>query len=578
MTGIKLKEVMKIQPFSRAELVGGRGGVDRLVSSANIQEVPDVERWLHGGEILFTAGYAFQTGEKGVQLMTTLEEKGAAALAVKPGTYLPEIPAEMIRYADDHDFPLFLLPGDLPYMDCILPIFHQITQSQIAIMKRNEEIHNRLIQVIVEEQGLKGLCVVLGQMTAGAAAVVSPRGMILALDLGIREEEEPGKEELGVKGQERQGGETQGLLQERYDRYRKELAGRRFSESTPKRMKKNKCNLIYDSFGKQQICIPIFVKNEHIAYLLLDMPEHEASSMDLLAFENASSLIAVELLKEQAAKSEEQKVKEQLLDDLLAKRYGDEEVMLRRGRYVGFDFTKKSCGFILGIDSFEDCLSGRKKMSEKKIQKIKQDMRAELERQFSESRLPALLLGSGMDITGLIQTEGRNRTQNVVPALSAVLRRLASRYGQLDFSVGIGREKAGLEKVVESWNEARYAIKAGRRIKKKEKEPKLTCFEHLGCLCFLCQVEDTRAAADFYDEYMGEIERYDRENEGVLVETLEAYFANGSNLRKTAEALFVHKNSVIYRLGKVESLLGKKLSDNQVLFHLQLCLKLRQIQ
>lgn len=564
MTGIKLKEVMEIQPFSRAELIGGKGGLERMVSSANIQEVPEVDRWLHGGEILFTAGYAFQTGEKGVQLMMTLNEKGAVALAVKPGAYLPEIPKEMVQYADDHDFPLFLLPGDLPYMDCILPIFHRITQSQIAVMKRNEEIHNRLIQVMVEGRGLKGLCSVLGQMIAGAAAVVSPRGMLLALDLGILEDR-PGEKE-------------QGLMQERYDLYRRELAGRRFSESTPKRMKKNKCNLLHDSSGKPQICIPIFVKNEHIAYLFLDMPEHEANSMDLLAFENASSLIAVELLKEQAAKHEEQKVKEQLLDDLLAKRYGDEEVILRRGRYVGFDFTKKSCAFILGIDSFEDCLSGGKKMSEKKIQKIKQDMRAELERQFSEERIPVLLLGNGMDITGLIQTENRNRTQKSIPALSAVLRRLASRYGQLNFSVGIGREKEGLERVAESWNEAKYAIKAGRKIKKKAEEPRLTCFEQLGCLCFLCQIEDTRATTDFYYEYMGEIERYDQENEGVLVETLEAYFANGSNLRKTAEALFVHKNSVIYRLGKVESLLGKKLSDDQVLFHLQLCLKLRQIR
>lgn len=545
MTGIKLKEIMEIPPFSRAELVGGKGGTDRMVSSANIQEVPEVEHWLHGGEILFTAGYAFQTAEKGLRLMEALEEKGAAALAVKPGAYLPEIPVEMIQYADEHDFPLFLLPGDLPYMDCILPIFHQITQSQIAVMKRNEEIHNRLIQVMVEGLGLKGLCSVLGQAVLGTAAVVSPRGMVLALDLG-GEKEQP--------------------------------AGWRFSENALRRMKKNKCNIIYHSGGKPQICIPIFVKNEHIAYLILDMPKEEASSMDLLAFENASSLIAVELLKEQTARQEEQKVKEQLLDDLLAKRYGDEEVMLRRGRYVGFDFTKKSCAFILGIDSFENCLSGTRKLSEKRIQKIKSDMRAELEHQFSEEKIPVLLLGSGMDITGLMQTESRNRAKSGVPALEAVLRRLSARYGQLNFSAGIGREKAGLGKVTESWNEARYAIKAGRRIKKKEEGPGLTSFEKLGCLCFLSQLEDSMAAADFYYEYMGAIERYDRESEGALAETLEAYFANGMNLRKTADALYVHKNSVIYRLGKVESLLGKKLSDDQVLFHLQLCLKLRQLK
>ena len=57
--GIWLRDAMKIEPFSRAQLIAGIKGIDRMVVAANIQEVPDVDKWLYGGEILFTAGYAF---------------------------------------------------------------------------------------------------------------------------------------------------------------------------------------------------------------------------------------------------------------------------------------------------------------------------------------------------------------------------------------------------------------------------------------------------------------------------------------------------------------------------------------
>ncbi len=70
---------------------------------------------------------------------------------------------------------------------------------------------------------------------------------------------------------------------------------------------------------------------------------------------------------------------------------------------------------------------------------------------------------------------------------------------------------------------------------------------------------------------------YDQNNNAELLKTLECYFACKQNLRKTAEMLFVHKNSVIYRLNKIETLLGKELDNHQAAFDLQLCFKLGSI-
>ena len=43
---------------------------------------------------------------------------------------------------------------------------------------------------------------------------------------------------------------------------------------------------------------------------------------------------------------------------------------------------------------------------------------------------------------------------------------------------------------------------------------------------------------------------------GTLVDTLSAYFAHGTSIEPTARALFVHPNTVRYRLGQVADLTG----------------------
>ena len=55
-----VQDIIKLYPLSRARLLAGKSGLMRTVASANIQEVPNVERWLRRGEVLFTAGYAFR--------------------------------------------------------------------------------------------------------------------------------------------------------------------------------------------------------------------------------------------------------------------------------------------------------------------------------------------------------------------------------------------------------------------------------------------------------------------------------------------------------------------------------------
>src|SRR3954453_19675528 len=63
---------------------------------------------------------------------------------------------------------------------------------------------------------------------------------------------------------------------------------------------------------------------------------------------------------------------------------------------------------------------------------------------------------------------------------------------------------------------------------------------------------------------------YDRERRSDLVRTLRVYFASGANAREAAERLFLHRNSMLYRLARVKKLTGLDLRDHGARLALQL--------
>lgn len=71
---------------------------------------------------------------------------------------------------------------------------------------------------------------------------------------------------------------------------------------------------------------------------------------------------------------------------------------------------------------------------------------------------------------------------------------------------------------------------------------------------------------------------YDSKNNSSLLETLEAYLNSGMNKSLTASELYVHKNTVKYRLNKIEEILKKRISEPDVAFTYRLALHLRRVK
>jgi DNA-binding PucR family transcriptional regulator len=62
--------------------------------------------------------------------------------------------------------------------------------------------------------------------------------------------------------------------------------------------------------------------------------------------------------------------------------------------------------------------------------------------------------------------------------------------------------------------------------------------------------------AAYYRALLEPLRRYDREQGGDLLKTLAAYVRQGGNSTRTADALFMHRNSLRYRLARIQALTG----------------------
>lgn len=84
------------------------------------------------------------------------------------------------------------------------------------------------------------------------------------------------------------------------------------------------------------------------------------------------------------------------------------------------------------------------------------------------------------------------------------------------------------------------------------------------------------SAAELARLLLAPLEREDDERGNNLTATLRAYYASGTRVDRTADALFLHRNSVRYRLDRIRLLLGLDIDQPHVIAALTIALACRE--
>lgn len=156
------------------------------------------------------------------------------------------------------------------------------------------------------------------------------------------------------------------------------------------------------------------------------------------------------------------------------------------------------------------------------------------------------------------------------PTYVEIEERVRAACEKLGWKAGLSDEFDDFAALSDYYGQAQIALRKGQSL-----EPEGTVYPYRNfSLAYLCQKLALDTDRSFYMH--PDIDRliaYDKETNSELVATLDAFLSNERNISKTAKDLFLHRNSVIYRIDKIKSLMTTDLEDDDNRVSLLVALK-----
>lgn len=118
--------------------------------------------------------------------------------------------------------------------------------------------------------------------------------------------------------------------------------------------------------------------------------------------------------------------------------------------------------------------------------------------------------------------------------------------------MGVGRSTKSIRCLYKSYNQALAIQKlhqAGRI------DPSLISYKDMGIYRLLIGIEDNDIIKDYYMNIIGPLEEYDTKNNSDLCDVLKLYLNKNGSVKDTADEMFVHRNTINYKLVKISEIL-----------------------
>ena len=179
--GLTVTQALALPALAGARIVAGHAGHGRVVERVNVMEVPDILPWVKPKELLLTTGYPLRHSPSPLtELIGDLDRAGLSAIAIKPHRYLGGLPPELLAAADALGFPVIELPEGVAFDDILTDVLSDVLDRQSAVLARADHVHRSLAQIALEGGGLAELTAELAHILGGPVLVTTPDGRILA--------------------------------------------------------------------------------------------------------------------------------------------------------------------------------------------------------------------------------------------------------------------------------------------------------------------------------------------------------------------------------------------------------------
>ena len=529
---MKIQDVLKDKRFSEFSLLAGLSGAGNAISTVTVIDTPDGAKWLSGGEFVITTAYMLKDDEEALlRFIRTLKARKASALGIKQGRYIENIPDSALALSDDLGLPLLLIPQKFPYADIINPILSELVNQQTNRLIQANLIHTKFTELAVSDASIPDI------LSAFMSIVGVPTAFFdfETAQIWYSDSESSFAQHL----------KTERILSHRdidlarYDLHLIANQNRRFG-------------------------VLVFEKG----VLEREMEEDGGTALIRerdpgfkIALENAATNI---ILREQTIISNRQvaeRYKGLLIQDILIHNIKSETEIHNRAEIFGWDFHDG--GIVLEVD-INNIKQRFKRNFSNNTSKMLEEMSAEIFDisireilRFYPNAHYVKLSDIIIFVLSIRPKERKQMEKHIAEAFSRIQKSIENIPFTISF--GIGRYYENIEQIYLSYQEAREVIRLSYMFSWFNR---ILYYEKMDLFRIFLPILDNQEALEACRNCLQPLLDYDRKNGKNMLETLQVVSECGWNLKLAAERMFLHPNSVKYRMEQIGKLIHRNFREH----------------
>ncbi|CAM4048238.1 PucR family transcriptional regulator [Saccharibacillus endophyticus] len=535
-----ITDILKLPRYSDIKLLTSPEQVDanKTIQSVEISETPDIEHYIPADVLLLTTAMSYTNDQQGlISLIDSLIRAKAVGLGIKTGRFIGEVDPAVIAYAEKVGFPLIDIPNTYSLGSLLHQLLNKIWGTRYEEISFALDIQKKFFSLLVQNANNQ---VVINKLSE---IVKTP---IILLN--------PFKEIMDSSKQFNQSGNPA-------QHYVNQIV-----QTMQEMPKENDSFIINGPKGHEvQISIiPIRVHTYFPHYLVIVNPEQIPYPISSFAIDQAAMVLSFVLFKNEKVSESQQSIATEHFKELIDYHSGPTPSAR------SFELNMKH-GYLLS-DHYQVVHVFDEAALEDAMPHLQQEERLVLASQWLQKHVPdyfanglVLFFGVSKETVILVQRE----TADLDEQLMAMRSRLHENLDiQLIFSVG--NPYTDWKRINQSYTEAKQVFE--ERKSNLQTQPILH-YKDKGMVQLFHHLEKNEVR--FFCENVLKDFAYPKEPALVeLRKTLTVYLGAQCEIASAASALFVHRNTVKYRILRCEEILGHAVNSPSHSLNLRLALAL----
>jgi purine catabolism regulator len=323
--------------------------------------------------------------------------------------------------------------------------------------------------------------------------------------------------------------------------------------------------------GYARLVTPIVVQDLARGYLSIIAQQTELDSLDEMVVEQGASAYALAMSKAKAVSEAAKRIRGDFIDAILANTVPAAELE-RWARRLGYNITTPHAVVIFAWGQVQPKglgISGNLATSVPPAMPSQRRLETLVNGEIGLARQSALVRNTDTEVAAFVALDDATSLRNVRNLAESVYEQASQEQTHARLYCGIGRPVVTIHEWSVSYREAMQSMDTARRLD----ESRPLFFGDLSVHRLLFQMQGQRELQRFCEETIGQLVEYDKKHNSMLVKTLSIYFENLGNLTQTADALYIHRNTLQYRMDRIADIAKIDIDNPDTRLAVQLALK-----